>query len=182
VFIVGLSGSGKSTLARQVGARCGAPVFELDWIAWGTDGERGLLPLEVRTARAEEISSGDSWVAEGVYAGSWTRSFMERADVIVWLNVPMPVALWRVFCRHVKAELRRDNRFPGWRKLFRFMRLVSRQYRGTAEPISPDDPPLTRASIAAALTPYSGKVVKGRGEDARKRVAERLERRTHPFG
>jgi hypothetical protein len=53
---------------------------------------------------------------------------MEQADALVWLDPPWPAAIWRIVLRHVKAEMKRNNRYPGWRRLARFVRSSVRYY------------------------------------------------------
>lgn len=176
VFIVGCSGSGKTTVARDIAGRYDLKLHELDFIAWDRDGDGSLLPYETRQQIAEELSQGDGWVAEGIYLG-WTAPFMERAHVIVWMDVPMRVALWRVFWRHFRAELRRDNQFPGWRRLFRFMKMVSDQYRNRSEFHEPPDLQIGPDSIGRELVEYQPKVVKGSGSRVVREIESALSNR-----
>tara|TARA_Y100000031_G_scaffold142919_1_gene172898 strand:+ start:193 stop:390 length:198 start_codon:yes stop_codon:yes gene_type:complete len=62
--------------------------------------------------------------------------------------------LWRVFWRHVKAEFRRDNRHPGWRKLFRFMRIIRAAHRSseTGDIDDDEDEILTAAKVCTYRT------------------------------
>lgn len=177
VFIVGCSGSGKTSVARKLAAQHSLALHELDFIAWDRDGDGSLLPYETRVKIAAELSEGDGWVAEGTYLG-WTTAFMERAHVIVWMDVPMRVALWRVFWRHFRAELRRDNQFPGWRNLFRFMKMVADQYRNRSEIYEPPDKQIGPDSIRNELTDYESKVVKGSGTGVVHEITATLSKRS----
>ncbi len=143
-------------------------------MAWDRDGDNELLPYESRVTMANEVGAADSWVVEGIYLG-WTAPLMNRADVIVWMDVPVRVALWRIFCRHLKAELRRDNKFPGWRRLFRFMRLANDQYRDRSDVFQPPDIPIGPASIARELKPFEPKVLRSSGYRTMQEVLARLE-------
>ncbi len=173
VFVVGCSGSGKTTVARILATRFEVQLHELDFIAWDSDG--ALLPYDSRVSIADRLSSSNGWVAEGTYLG-WTSAFMERADVIVWMDVPLRVALWRVFWRHLRAELRRDNRFPGWIRLFRFMRMVADQYRNRSDYYEPPDIQICPDNIEGELRPYSSKVVRGSNSGIVPEVVAILER------
>lgn len=68
--------------------------------------------LERAIGDVESKLSSNNWIAEGMYHG-WTDRLIYGADVVVWLDPAWPVAVWRAFYRHLRAELRRDNRFPG---------------------------------------------------------------------
>ncbi len=68
IAIIGNAGSGKSTLARELSAQHGAPVLDLDTVAW----EPGK-PAQPR-ASADAIAAvrdfcarHDSWIIEGCY-------------------------------------------------------------------------------------------------------------------
>lgn len=69
IAVIGNSGSGKSTLARSLAGRLGAPVLDLDTVAWE--------PGQIAVARSPEAaqsevrafcSSHEHWVVEGCYA------------------------------------------------------------------------------------------------------------------
>src|SRR5690242_21563318 len=97
VHIIGGPGSGKSTLARQVRLELGAPVVDLDQIAYGPGGVKRTLAE--RSARLREILSRPTYITEGIYLW-WVDELLQRADVIIWLDVPFRVAAWRIVARH----------------------------------------------------------------------------------
>jgi hypothetical protein len=180
VFIVGCPGSGKSTVASMLATDL-APieVHELDMVAWEGGDHGRLLPYERRLEIADDLSAGPRWIAEGTYLG-WTARFMERADVIVWMAVPLRIALWRVFWRHVRAELRHGNRYPGWRRLCRFMKAVTAQYRNRFHHFEPPDINIGPDNIKRELAGYSGKVVVGSNSRIVADVHSRLGSRSEP--
>jgi adenylate kinase family enzyme len=63
VVILGRGGSGKSTAARQLGAKTGLPVIELDLKFWRSD----LSPTPAAEWRRfqEEFAASDRWIADG---------------------------------------------------------------------------------------------------------------------
>src|SRR5690606_31109564 len=80
-----------------------------------------------RLSETEAWAAGDYWISEGsnvLVAGP----LFERADTIVVLYTSWRVASYRILARHFKAELARNNRFPGLRNLYRFWRWSSRYY------------------------------------------------------
>jgi hypothetical protein len=118
---------------------------------------------------AEDFASGPSWVSEASSL-SWASPLLVAADILVWLDTPGRVALRRVFMRHVRAELRRDNRFPGWRRMYRFWRW-SRRFYADANPdgLNPYGTPMTRSTLAAMLEAYADNLVVCRnGTDLRR--------------
>ena len=147
VHIIGQAGSGKTTLARQLAASDGATAHDLDPIVYGPGGQRS----HAEVARSiEVILTENSWVTEGAYRDAWLTPLLDAADAIVWLDLPRRVCLWRIFRRHVLAELRRNNRHPGWRRLASFMRYTWEVH------------PRLRAETAELLAGYGEKVVRCR--------------------
>ncbi|MBV9281848.1 MAG: hypothetical protein JOZ41_17355 [Chloroflexi bacterium] len=157
---MGGSGSGKTTLARRLAACLEAPVYDLDEI--GYEGGAGpKRPLEVRLADVARIAAQPAWVTEGVFLW-WTDELLDRADVIVWLDIPWRVAAWRIVRRHLGASRAGHNRHPGLRRLIRFLLWVRAYHTATAPapPTAPDDDSaVNRAATAAHLAPYSSKLV-----------------------
>ena len=154
--------SGKTTAARRVGATLGLPVFHLDYEWLDTAASAHLddeATLAVMADRVEEYARGDAWMSEGAFIG-WVTPLLQRADLIVWLQVSRPVAGYRVLRRHLQAELRGDNPFPGWRKFYRFWRWTDRFYTNTNPPgLNPWGTPNTLATLTTVLAAYGDKVV-----------------------
>ena len=137
IYIIGGPGSGKTTLAINLSARTGATYFDMDQYAWNSPPIGGLKSeLDLATVVAE-VKSEEGWVAEGIYHG-WTDDLIDSADLVVWLDPPWLVAVWRDFVRHVRAEIRRDNRHPGWRQLVKFLWWTRRYYVASVEQTAAD--------------------------------------------
>jgi adenylate kinase family enzyme len=69
VAIVGNSGSGKTTLARRLAAGSGAPILDLDTVAW----EPGQIAVARDAGEAiadvrNFCDANDDWIVEGCYA------------------------------------------------------------------------------------------------------------------
>ena len=96
IMIVGAPGSGKSTLARALGGRTGLPVIHMDHIHW----EAGWIERP-RAERAVIIAAHEAaprWIIEGNFRAT-TAARAGRADLVVWLDLPLPLRLWRVLRR-----------------------------------------------------------------------------------
>ena len=91
--VVGTTGSGKTHLARQIAVRLGVPHVELDALHWEpnwTMAETARFRDRVACAVAE-----GAWVVDGNY--SKVRDIVwPRAEVLVWLDYPLSVSLWRL--------------------------------------------------------------------------------------
>lgn len=110
VAIIGPGGAGKSTLATDLAARTGLPVFHLDRIFW----RPGWTPApedEARPALAQ-IVAGERWIIDGNFLalGQGGRDArFERADTVIFLDLPTAVCLWQALSRAVRDRGRSDR-------------------------------------------------------------------------
>ena len=112
VSVVGNSGSGKTTLARALSTRLAAPHLELDSVFHQPGWEP--LPTEQFRARVAEFIAADRWVIDGNYS-KVQDLIWQRADTVVWVDLPRRLVMWRVIWRSVRraalrAELWNGNR------------------------------------------------------------------------
>ena len=119
VSVVGSSGSGKTTFAARLAARLGVPHVELDAVYWGPQWSQ--LDIETFRARVREATAGDAWVCDGNYSAVRPIVF-ERADTVVWLDLPLRTCLRRMLRRAADRirsgeELWGGNR-ESWREVF----------------------------------------------------------------
>jgi hypothetical protein len=63
------------------------------------------------------ITVQPAWIAEGVYVG-WAQELWREANLVIYLRRNLRAILWRVFLRHLKAELKRNNRHPAGSNCF----------------------------------------------------------------
>jgi len=111
--ITSASGNGGTTFARALAERLGVPFVELDALHYGPDWSKASA--EELQARVQPIVSSDAWVIDGSYRGKLGELIFDRADVVVWLDLPvriwLPRLLRRTFGRIVwKQELWHGNR------------------------------------------------------------------------
>lgn len=97
VVIFGCSGTGKSTLARKLGERLGLPVVHMDALFW----EPGWTEPdgEAFRARVAAALAGGRWISEGNYVSRTAELRLPGADLILWLDQPLWLRLWRVASR-----------------------------------------------------------------------------------
>ncbi|MDA1010864.1 MAG: AAA family ATPase [Chloroflexi bacterium] len=100
VSVIGNTGSGKSTLAAQLAEGLGVPFVELDALNWLPDwvGLTDTNPEEFRR-RLTEATAGDGWVVAGSYSSHSTEVFWDRLEAVVWIDLPLPLLVWRVLSR-----------------------------------------------------------------------------------
>jgi adenylate kinase family enzyme len=116
VWIVGNSGSGKSTLAAAAARRLGVPHVELDSLQHGP-GWLQATPDELR-GRAEAALAGDAWVCDGNYRIA-RDEHMHRAQLVVWIDYPLPIVVSRVTRRTAVRLVTRRRIYNGNRERWR---------------------------------------------------------------
>jgi adenylate kinase family enzyme len=108
VLVAGTSGSGKTTLAGQIASVLDVPHVEIDGLFHGPDWVR-------RPTFAEDVqrfSATDAWVTEWQY-DSVRPLLAERADLLVWLDLPTAVVMGQVVRRTLRRRLRRIELWNG---------------------------------------------------------------------
>jgi adenylate kinase family enzyme len=111
------SGSGATTLGRKLARRLDVPFHELDALHFGPDWTEAT-PEELR-ARVEPLLAEAGWVVDGGYWGKLGDLVLERADVVVWVDLPRRVWFPRLLRRTVRRILRREALWSGNRERFR---------------------------------------------------------------
>ena len=119
--VVGSAGSGKSTFARRLASHLDIRHVELDALYWGP--QWTPRPREEFLADAERAVAGDAWVIDGNYS-SLRPAVWARADTVVWLDLPTPLVITRVYRRTLLQAVDRTELWPGtgnrqrWRDVF----------------------------------------------------------------
>ena len=120
IHVTGNSSSGKSTLGLQLSRMLGTPFVELDALNWKPNwvGLNETNPEELER-RICEATAGDSWVVAGSYTRFSQRNFWDRAQTVIWLDLPAPLLLLRMLRRswrrwRTKELLWGTNHEPFW--------------------------------------------------------------------
>jgi adenylate kinase family enzyme len=107
VLVIGSPGSGKSTLATAIARRTRLPLIHLDQHYW----RPGWVEPDDETwaGQVRALASGERWVMDGNYGGTLDLR-LPRADIVVWLDLPTRLCLWRIARRALRhrGEVRPD--------------------------------------------------------------------------
>jgi hypothetical protein len=180
IYIVGGPGSGKTSLGFSLSRRLGLPLLQLDdlWVRlFGRDADGNIAEAthRFRASLVAEYVAGETWVIEGAEP-PFLDAFADVSELIIWCDVPFVVAASRMIRRHVMADLRGGNRYPGYRRLYGFLRSVRGRY--VAKPEVTDGPwtKWTRSHVANGSHRYASKVVKIQSGSTEQSVATILQR------
>jgi adenylate kinase family enzyme len=104
VLVCGTSGSGKTTLAARIATVLHAPHVEIDGLFHGP----AWIPRPSFEADVHRFSAGPTWVTEWQYSA--VRTYLaDRADLLVWLDLPRSVVMRQVLRRTLIRRLRRQR-------------------------------------------------------------------------
>lgn len=110
VLVAGPTGGGKTTLARRLAALWGLPHTELDALFHGPN----WTPRPEFTDEVRALAAHDRWITEWSYWGRGMRDVLgERADTLVWHDLPRAVAFRRLAARTLRRRLRRERLWNG---------------------------------------------------------------------
>lgn len=98
ICIIGSPGSGKSTLAKELGDLLRIEVIHLDQLFW-QPGWKSVSTEELAALQEMHLQK-DNWIIDGSYSSVWQSRF-EKADTIIFLDIPRRICLYRVFKRYV---------------------------------------------------------------------------------
>jgi adenylate kinase family enzyme len=108
VLVAGTSGAGKTTLAARIGALLRLPHVEIDALFHGP----GWRPRPTFEADVRRFADRPGWVTEWQY-GSVRPLLGERADLLVWLDLPRAQVMSQLVRRTVRRRLLREGLWNG---------------------------------------------------------------------
>ncbi|MCW5837300.1 MAG: AAA family ATPase, partial [Labilithrix sp.] len=119
IAVIGVSGNGKTTLARRVAKELGVRYVELDALCH-QPGWREAPNEEFRRDVLAAIDDLDAWVVDGSYDRKLGNLVYERADTVVWLDLPLPLVVARLVHRAIWDIVTQRDLFNGNRQTLRF--------------------------------------------------------------
>lgn len=119
ILIAGVSGSGKTTLARQIADISGITHTEIDGLFHGPN----WTPRTEFVDDVRGLVAAEAWVTEWQYRDV-RPLLLSRAEMLIWLDLPTRVVMFRVIRRTLSRRLHRtvlwnDNVEPPLRTIFR---------------------------------------------------------------
>jgi adenylate kinase family enzyme len=163
VSLVGVSGAGKTTVGRKLAASLGVPFVELDAIFHQPDWVE--LPRDDFREQVGAALSAPGWVVDGNYSA--VRDLVwDRADTVVWLDLPRRLVMRRVILRTLRRAVTREALWNGNREpLTNFYRLDPEEniirwawvkYAGYVEryEVAMHDPAYDRLRFVRLRTPH----------------------------
>lgn len=115
-MVIGAPGAGKSVLARRLGGLTGLPVVHIDHIHWLPGWVERDKAEKIRMIRAAEAQ--EEWIIEGGLSATYAER-LARAELLVWLDLPVALRLWRVTTRMLRWYGRaRPDLTPGCAEQF----------------------------------------------------------------
>ena len=103
IWICGATGSGKSTLAAQIAEAMDVEPLFMDEIHWQPGWTEA--PDEEIRAKLQAVVDRPRWVIDGNYT-RFRKPHVHKADLHVWLDLPLSVSFGRVFRRTLARSLK----------------------------------------------------------------------------
>ncbi|RYJ05137.1 MAG: AAA family ATPase [Actinomycetales bacterium] len=108
ILVAGTTGTGKTTVARAVAERLGLPRTELDALFHGP----GWTPRPEFLDEVRALAASERWVTEWQYPSA-RPLLAARAELVVWLDLPVHLTMRRLVRRTVRRRLRREQLWNG---------------------------------------------------------------------
>lgn len=108
IAVAGTSGSGKTTLAARLAVILGVEFTEIDGLFHGPRWE----PRDDFLADVQRVLATDAWAIEWQYR-LVRPLILERADVLVWLDLPVRTVMSQVVRRTVRRRWHREVLWNG---------------------------------------------------------------------
>ena len=97
LVVIGPSGSGKTRLCARLAELLPARHVEIDALWHGPNWE-SCGPDELRR-RVSAATEGDDWISDGTYHTIIGDLVLDRAETVVWLDLPVALVMWRLVRR-----------------------------------------------------------------------------------
>lgn len=156
IFIVGSPGAGKTTLAKKLSLQLSIPHYDLDDIRYPSQRpkatDKQAIPIVHR------LTQTNPWIIEGVYI-SWIQECLDKTDVIIWLDIPYYIALYRIMTRYLKNLTSGNNRHGFKSTVILIKNVLRYHFPKPGTELNDADEYITRYKTSAVLSQYQHKVI-----------------------
>ncbi len=120
IIVIGVPTSGKSTLSKRLSFILGIPHIEIDQFRW--DSQWNALPVDpVREALKQQLALNNAWVFDGNIDTPFGEEARQTADLIIWLDLSLPVLYWRFVKRAFQRTVLKQKGINENRESLRFL-------------------------------------------------------------
>jgi len=110
INILGSSCSGKSTVSKRISESLSIDLIEIDRINWQLGNWIELSKEDLRKELSERLKDKESWVVDGSY-GKVMDIIWKDVDIIIWLDFPLYLIMYRYFSRTIKRIIHKEQLF-----------------------------------------------------------------------
>jgi adenylate kinase family enzyme len=118
ILVKGASGAGKSTLGRRLAERLAVPYVELDALHHGPNWAQASAS-QLKERVLERLDDDRGWIVDGNYDSKLGTLLVERATLIVWLDLSLTTKLGRLVRRTTRRWLHDEELWNGNRETLR---------------------------------------------------------------
>jgi hypothetical protein len=118
IVVRGGSGAGKTTLARLLSGHLGVPHVELDALHHGPSW-RSASAAEMQAGVLALLDDDRGWVVDGNYDEKLAGLVLERAELVLWLDLPLRTKLRRLMGRTARRWWRDEMLWNGNRETWK---------------------------------------------------------------
>ena len=108
IIITGTSCTGKTTLGRELSKKFEIPQIDLDDLhflpSWEVKDSSDFV-ADVNSA----IDQHDEWIVSGSFQTKMKDTVWQKAAVIIWLDLPLHIILWRYFKRTYRRVVLKEK-------------------------------------------------------------------------
>jgi adenylate kinase family enzyme len=108
ILVAGTAGAGKTTLASRLGQILDVPHTEIDALFHGP----GWVPRPEFLDDVAALAASEAWITEWQYQPV-RPLLLERAELLVWLDLPVHVVMRQVLRRTLSRRFRRTVLWNG---------------------------------------------------------------------
>ncbi|HEY6738444.1 MAG TPA: adenylate kinase [Actinopolymorphaceae bacterium] len=116
ILVYGVTGSGKSTMAATIGQATSLPYHAVDDLMWEADWTP--VAVDEQRRRITAICAEPEWVLDSAY-GKWRDVVLARVELIVALDYPRWLSMWRLIRRTFHRVVTREPVCNGNRESLR---------------------------------------------------------------